>query len=159
MPLIRFDAFLVTLLGSAASAALVSHGVFAEHPSSVLRRWTPREVAKDEDARSVFLPTSVARYSKAIVRLALPTSFVVVQFDDHYEAGVNAFVVSKDRNADCVLEACLWAPEEIRRVKSIVELVDFLQASLGMRVQASADLDVDDFEDWVWATVKKGWDI
>ena len=159
MPLIRADPFLLTLLGSAASAALVSHGVFSDHPSSVIRRWQPQELAKDENDMSVFNPTSMARYTNALVRLTHPETFVVAQFDSKNDDAFNAFVVTNTNNVTCMLQACLWAPEETRHVKCMVQLVEFIESAMSMGVEAAHDLDAEDFEDWVWAKERDGWGI
>lgn len=160
----RFDRLLLAvllsaLLGSAAAAALVSHGVFVDQPSSVLRRWKPQEMARDDEDKSVFLPASIRRYTNALVRLTHPSAFVVAQFDDNNDAAFNAFVITNLNNTTCLLQACLWAPEEARRVKCMVQLVDFIEAAMCKCVASVADLDSEDLEDWTWAKGRDGWGI
>lgn len=153
-------AVLTLLSRSFASAALVSHGVFTEHPSSVLFRWKPQERARDSTDLSIFLPSSLRRYSTAIVRLARPGSFVVAQFDDDKLGNAfNAFVLSSDGNSTCKLEACLWAAEEKRRAKSLAQLVEFFNVDAGMTVSAALDLDDEDYDDWSWVVKREGWGI
>lgn len=159
MPLIRADPILLTLLGSAASAGLVRHGVFSDYASSVIRRWQPQELAKDENEMSVFNPMSVARYTNALVRLTHREAFVVAQFDERNDNAFNAFIVTNMDNVTCMLQACLWAPEETHRVQCIVQLMQFMETAMGMGVEAAYDLDAEDFEDWVWAKQRDGWGI
>ena len=158
MPLRRAAASLLILLGSAACAALVSHGLFSEHSSSAFRRWRPQELANDENRISVFDPAIMACYTNALVRLTHPETFVVAQFDDRNYA-FNAFVVTNTNNVTCMLDACLWAPEETRHVECMLQLMGFIESTMGMGMGAAYDLDAEDFEYWIWAKERDGWGI
>ena len=154
-------AVLTLLSRSSASAALVSHGVFTEHPSSVLFRWKPQERARDSTDLSIFLPSSLRRYSTAIVRLARPGSFVVAQFDDDKLGNAfNAFVLSSDGNSTCKLpkRAC-GPPRRSVAPSRLAQLVEFFNVDAGMTVSAALDLDDEDYDDWSWVVKREGWGI